>query len=754
MTDVTINATFDGSTDVPNDGGFVSWSSSSRIDRYSAFVDAGGDTFFFNGTLTGQDWRIRSMGVGEENQKHEFTLVDANANTGRRIETLTVDGEVDISLLSTRIDYARFFGDGTADHVIDIGTGRMKFIEAEGATTTITTGNDFVQQIVVNSGAGTINVGSGGVESINLADANDTVVLDGFVEAMRTDGGNDSVTVNSDANSIRTSDGEDTVNINSNGNVNFVETGQDADTVNITGSNARIGSLDTDDGNDIINIDAGNVTSLISGNGNDTLTLTNGARVNQLRDWGGTDTISLSGDSRIESLFLENNNTITLNDTSRIFQMKLDSGFNTITSANGFLESIVGYEVSSDINIGDGIGQLTLFSDTAQTHTIVLNGFSGTLNLSDRTSDGSDDQTTDLTVNGGMDFARLGNGDNTVTTGTEFVDTIQTGIGMDTVTLGSGGMRFLRTNDGNDMVIGGSAFATTIRTDGGDDTVTFDDGGASLIRTGSGADTVVVGAGGTRYIRTDDGNDDVTTGAGGVETISTGEGNDIVRLGSGGAPIVRLEAGNDKIRLTNVDDIAVRIDAGDGVDQVIFEEFTSGVLVNLKKSGFMQNVSGGPVDIENPGDGLFELTSFENVIGSNFADTLVGDGNANRLFGRDGNDVMRGGDKADQLFGDAGMDELFGGAGQDRLDGGADNDILKGNGGPDTFIFGANSGTDTVLDFLQGDDMFEISDHTGGFAALTITDQGGDRKVDHDGGTILLAGQAGLALTSADFDFV
>ena len=52
------------------------------------------------------------------------------------------------------------------------------------------------------------------------------------------------------------------------------------------------------------------------------------------------------------------------------------------------------------------------------------------------------------------------------------------------------------------------------------------------------------------------------------------------------------------------------------------------------------------------GDTLFEI---ENLIGSNFNDSLTGDGLANVLNGGNGNDILRGGGGADVLIGGAGL---------------------------------------------------------------------------------------------------
>lgn len=78
------------------------------------------------------------------------------------------------------------------------------------------------------------------------------------------------------------------------------------------------------------------------------------------------------------------------------------------------------------------------------------------------------------------------------------------------------------------------------------------------------------------------------------------------------------------------------------------------------------------------------------------------------VFGRAGDDSINGTAKADTLHGGlgddnlqgwAGNDRLFGAEGDDLLNGGSGNDYLIGGIGNDTFVFGAKSGHDIIVDF-------------------------------------------------------
>jgi|GEM_PF-2089257 len=70
----------------------------------------------------------------------------------------------------------------------------------------------------------------------------------------------------------------------------------------------------------------------------------------------------------------------------------------------------------------------------------------------------------------------------------------------------------------------------------------------------------------------------------------------------------------------------------------------------------------------------------ENLLGTEFVDTLTGNASSNILDGATGNDFLYGEDGNDTLKGSAGNDTLFGGDGDDLLDGGADIDVVSYKG--------------------------------------------------------------------------
>lgn len=129
----------------------------------------------------------------------------------------------------------------------------------------------------------------------------------------------------------------------------------------------------------------------------------------------------------------------------------------------------------------------------------------------------------------------------------------------------------------------------------------------------------------------------VTGGTSG-DTITGGSGGDTIDGGAG--------TGSDTLN------------GNGGTDTVSYASASAGVTVSLALQGAGQNTVNAGTD---------NLSNFENLTGSAFADTLTGDGNANTIRGGLGNDNIYGGGNNDILYGDGGSDNLYGEAGNDSL---------------------------------------------------------------------------------------
>jgi Ca2+-binding RTX toxin-like protein len=114
--------------------------------------------------------------------------------------------------------------------------------------------------------------------------------------------------------------------------------------------------------------------------------------------------------------------------------------------------------------------------------------------------------------------------------------------------------------------------------------------------------------------------------------------------GRGGADILSGGAGAD---ILSGDAGADQLDGGSGIDTAYYAGSAAGVQIDLGA----HTAAGG----EAAGD---TLTGIEQLIGSEFADTLTGDAGANGLRGQGGDDVLTGGGGGDTLRGGAGSDRF------------------------------------------------------------------------------------------------
>lgn len=303
-------------------------------------------------------------------------------------------------------------------------------------------------------------------------------------------------------------------------------------------------------------------------------------------------------------------------------------------------------------------------------------------------------------------------------------DILEGGAGNDTLT-GQQGRDLIYANGGNDIVYGGEGH-DVIEGGDGDDQL-FGQGGVDRLLGGAGNDLLVGGDG-----------DDYGIWHTGVADggIWGGEGNDTI-IGGAGLDFTFGEAGNDTF-VVEEDGGTVwdRYDGGTGADTLSYSHFSQG--------GINVDIGNRPF-VEEPAAAYFYgdvVTDVENVIATNFADTVIGNEGANEIYGLggnddlrgglggdyvdggDGNDQLQGGDGGDTLVGGAGNDIIYGGAGNDTLrggdgddqlyaeagddllDGGAGNDLLNGGIDNDTYIVTRSSGADTINNYdPSGDDV-------------------------------------------------
>ncbi|MEO7815443.1 MAG: calcium-binding protein [Sphingomicrobium sp.] len=225
-------------------------------------------------------------------------------------------------------------------------------------------------------------------------------------------------------------------------------------------------------------------------------------------------------------------------------------------------------------------------------------------------------------------------------------------------------------------------------------------------------------------------------------TTLTGTPGDDNLIGTAGNDVIDGREGNDNI------------DGGAGSDWVTYQDAPGSVDVGLGATGF--GFASGAFGDDN-------LTSIENVVGSNFDDSISASSSnplaTDNIFnGLGGNDVLLGGRGNDTLYGGDGQDSLYGQQGNDLLYGEAGNDFMRGGTGDDTLDGG--SGFDRVSFFPTSSDTI-----TGGVTVSLLlqgvaqdTGQGMDTLVGIEAlsGTPFndsLTGDANINwLVSADFD--
>jgi Ca2+-binding RTX toxin-like protein len=147
------------------------------------------------------------------------------------------------------------------------------------------------------------------------------------------------------------------------------------------------------------------------------------------------------------------------------------------------------------------------------------------------------------------------------------------------------------------------------------------------------------------------------------------------------------------------------MDGGDGIDTVSYQVSGIGVSVSLSAGG------GGVNDSQSD-----TWVNFENVIGSNFKDSLTGDKGANYISGGLGNDLLIGLDGNDTLDGGSGVDEFQGGDGSDLMFVDDAKDYVREHS--------YSTGTDTVIASVSYDvgmGAVEVLQAAAGFAPINLT---------------------------------
>ncbi len=431
-----------------------------------------------------------------------------------------------------------------------------------------------------------------------------------------------------------------------------------------SGNDMLFGSSDAEvfdgkGGNDYLHGGGGGDTYLFgAGSGNDTVAESSGD--------SGDDIVKLAGLNSSDVLFSRSGNDLLIQINSSGETLKVENQF---TGTNG-------------------IEQVTFANGSTWDRTAIFNaawvlGTSG----NDTLFGSSDAEVFD--GRGGNDYLHGGGGGDTyllgVGSGNDIVAESSGDTGDDVVKLaGLNSSDVLFSRSGNDLLIQINSSGETLKVENqftgtnGIEQVTFANGStwdraaifnAAWVLGTSGNDTLF-GSSDAEVFDGKGGNDYLHGGGGGdTYLLGAGSGNDIVAESSG-------DTGDDVVKLSGLNS-----------SDVLFNRSGNDLLIQI-------NSSGETLKVENQFNGT---NGIEQVV---FADGSTWDRAA--IF------------NAAWVLGTSGNDTLFGSSDAEVFDGKGGNDYLRGGGGGDTYLFGVDSGNDTVSEFSgdTGDDIIKLVDLT------------------------------------------
>uniref|UniRef100_UPI003B589888 beta strand repeat-containing protein n=1 Tax=Brevundimonas sp. FT23028 TaxID=3393748 RepID=UPI003B589888 len=593
---------------------------------------------------------------------------------------------------------------------------------------------------------------------VTFIDASGQVVME-ILDTRNTTGAGGSIVTGTIGNDIITYEGAAT----------YIGGGAGSDTINAT-STGSLRTFDGGDGNDRINV--GSVVdgdAYLGGRGADTIDWSGSGESGLIIDLAaGTAT---DGDGHTETMLsfrdavgTSGNDHIIGDDGANAFEglggadlieggagddvIRGGEGDDTLEGGDG-ADILYGGDGDDTLDGGDGDDMLL---GGAGADTFIGGAGNDTVNY----YDSSEGVYVDLLFNNAQSGAE---GD--TFSGIENL----TGSSHDDILLGGDPDNLLRGGDGNDDLIGDDG-DDVLRGDAGDDQLFGGQGNDSLF--GGDGDDFLEDRIGQNILDGGDGFDiasydeldedleiDLFTGFNSredtlisIEGIAGGDGNDRL-TGDDGDNALYGSYGDDWLAGGGGADL-LNGGAG-GFDTVDYSTSWAGVTVSLLNN----TASGG----EAQGD---TISGFENVMGSEFADTLTGDARDNYIEGGDGADVLDGGAGRDTLSyyyatsggvtvsladgtasgGDAegdvvsGFENILGSAFDDVLTGDAGDNVLRGEDGDDVITGGAGvdqlyggADNDTVNgdagDALYGEDGDDTLVFTGGGGAAGSLIAGG-----------------------------
>jgi Ca2+-binding RTX toxin-like protein len=455
-------------------------------------------------------------------------------------------------------------------------------------------------------------------------------------------------------------------------------------------------------------------------------------------DQGGTDTLL-----NIQNIFTDHGNDyLTGDDNNNLFMPRggddnVDGGggSDTISYADDYAGDTI------DLQAGTATGQFAGHDTLESIENVIGSDFNDVILLSDASGSANGrDGNDSITGGAGDDTLRGGAGNDTLAGGAGFdilsyADATSSGtIGTKgvTVNLATGAATDNWANadhvSGIEEVIGTSLDDTLIGGNAASDSL-------EVFLGGGGADSIDGGTGWDRVLYTTSTSGIIVSMTTGVVTDGLGSTDKLVGIeevwGSafgdsikGGSAAESFEGGGGNDTL----------DGGGGIDRVTYMSSPAGAVINL--------VAGTASDGWGGSD---TLANFENVLGSDYADTITGNDGPNDLNGGAGDDSIVGGN---------GNDIITGGPGNDTIDGGGGTDTAVFAGDFDSYDIDSGTGLDVIVsgpdgtDTLRNVELLQFDDETfavihGTTAADTLAGGAEDDALFGGAGDDSISGGAG-----------
>ena len=447
----------------------------------------------------------------------------------------------------------------------------------------------------------------------------------------------------------------------------------------------------------IWNVSAVQVKVLVSTPGNDTLygystadTINGGDGHDLVKGGEGADIIKGGADN--DTIFGDNGSDILDGDTSNdllyggggadVYLFGLGSGQDSINNydddASGIKPDTIRLGarlVGSGIKLSRSGDDLTIEINGANDSLRVLNHFSG---------DGTSAYAIEnIQFSDGLIWnAATIKAKTLVSTNAD--DTI-TGFSSDDAIDGSNGGDELHGGSGNDT-LNGDAGSDRLYGEAGNDILNGGEG-YNQIYGGEGNDRLL-GSNGNSVLSGDAGNDTFEAGSG-RDTLQGGNGADIYIFGTNSGQDVIYNLDED---VQGINGDTIEIATGIAVNDINLSRLADSLMISIKGHDDTLQVGGY---FSNDGASSYAVENIKFSEGT-VLDVAAVKSKISLTQKTTGDDTIYGYSGDESLSGSAGNDIIYGYAGNDTLSGEQGNDILWGGDGADAYIFGKNSGQDTI----------------------------------------------------------